>query len=356
MATIVKGKNAKKPYTVRYQHQGRQREKSFVTKREAEDFRAKFEHDSRAQIFVDPAAASIKFSDAAERWVSRRTGAQSSKDTYRRVLRNHINPAMGSKTLRAVANDRYGLQDFLLQTLPDSGLGASQVRIAYAVIRGVVNDAVKSGLLSESRIGGISLPPQPVRAEIVFPAYAELATVAGAMPEPYGLLIWLMRGCGLRIGEAMAVRWENFKDGTLRISEQLTPRGAYGPLKHRKPGEYRDVPVPNYVQDALGLEYHGGTERFGYVFPKASRRATERWFNSAVRTAGIKGTFTAHSLRHIFASVSLSNGVPITDVSAWLGHRNINMTYAIYGHLVPSAWGKARQALDSEFTTWKEAT
>lgn len=355
MATIVKGKNKLKPYTVRYQHQGRQREKSFATSREANDFKAKFEHDSRAHIFVDPAAASVKFSEAAEKWVSRLTGAASSRERYRSLLRTHINPAIGSRTLRAVAGDREGLQDFLLKTMPDNGVGAAQIRLAYAVIRGVVNDALKAGKLSDSRIGGLSLPAQPTRAEIVFPTYAQLVVAAEKMPEPYGLLIWLMRGCGLRIGEAMAVRWENFKDGTLRISEQLTPQGTYGPLKHRKPGEYRDVPVPDYVMWELDPQADLN-DRFGYVFPKASRRAVERWFNAAVKTAEIKGGFTPHSLRHIFASVSLSNGVPITDVSAWLGHRNINMTYAIYGHLVPSAWGKARQALDSEFTTWKEAT
>jgi hypothetical protein len=47
--------------------------------------------------------------------------------------------------------------------------------------------------------------------------------------------------------------------------------------------------------------------------------------------------------------------VPITDVAAWLGHRNINVTYAIFGHLVPSSLGRAQEALNAEYAEWSEA-
>ncbi len=53
MSVIIKGKNPKKPYTVRDWVDGRQREKSFATSKEAKDFKIKTDHDVRAQIFVD---------------------------------------------------------------------------------------------------------------------------------------------------------------------------------------------------------------------------------------------------------------------------------------------------------------
>jgi integrase len=34
----------------------------------------------------------------------------------------------------------------------------------------------------------------------------------------------------------------------------------------------------------------------------------------------------------------LANGVPIREVSRWLGHKSIKTTVDIYGHLVPEAW------------------
>src|SRR5215471_3979176 len=105
MAKLIKGKNPRKPYTVRYWADGRQREKSFATYREAKDFMAKTEHDIRAQVFIDPKQGNERFQDAAERWVSRLTGADGTKLIYRRILKNHINPVIGDRPLRSVAAD-----------------------------------------------------------------------------------------------------------------------------------------------------------------------------------------------------------------------------------------------------------
>jgi len=66
----------------------------------------------------------------------------------------------------------------------------------------------------------------------------------------------------------------------------------------------------------------------------------------AATKAGLGG-MTEHGLRHLFASALLSAGVPITDVSAWLGHRDIRITAAVYSHLMPDAWTRGRQALES---------
>jgi hypothetical protein len=66
-----------------------------------------------------------------------------------------------------------------------------------------------------------------------------------------GLTIWLMCGCGLRIGEALAVHKSSVRDGgkTLRIFEQVTPDGkGTAPLKYRKAGEYRDISVRTYLR------------------------------------------------------------------------------------------------------------
>jgi hypothetical protein len=45
-------------------------------------------------------------------------------------------------------------------------------------------------------------------------------------------------------------------------------------------------------------------------------------------------------------STSFAHGIPITEVSRWLGHRSIEVTHQIYGHLVPTSWERARTVLD----------
>ena len=69
-------------------------------------------------------------------------------------------------------------------------------------------------------------------------------------------------------------------------------------------------------------------------------------FASAATGAGLPGGFTVHQLRHLYASKLLTSGIPITDVSKWLGHRDINVTHQIYSHLVPESWDRAREVLD----------
>jgi integrase len=72
----------------------------------------------------------------------------------------------------------------------------------------------------------------------------------------------------------------------------------------------------------------------------------------ADRQAKIRDGFTPHSLRHAFVSALLGRGVPITDVAKSLGTRNINVTYATYGHLVPSSLGRALDVLNAEYAAW----
>jgi integrase len=69
----------------------------------------------------------------------------------------------------------------------------------------------------------------------------------------------------------------------------------------------------------------------------------------AIAAAQLPEDTTFHDLRHTFASTALAEGVPISEVSRWLGHKSITTTVDLYGHLVPEAIGRARDALDKAF-------
>jgi hypothetical protein len=58
---------------------------------------------------------------------------------------------------------------------------------------------------------------------------------------------------------------------------------------------------------------------------------------------------TFHDLRHTFTSTALAEGVPVSEVSRWLGHKPVTTTVDLHGHLVPEASGQARDALDRAF-------
>lgn len=65
-----------------------------------------------------------------------------------------------------------------------------------------------------------------------------LKWLATGLPTDWAATIWLMHGCGLRIGEALAVnlRCRIDRGKTLRVKEQVNLVGELRPLKFRKIG------------------------------------------------------------------------------------------------------------------------
>jgi integrase len=56
----------------------------------------------------------------------------------------------------------------------------------------------------------------------------------------------------------------------------------------------------------------------------------------ACKAAGI-AHFHPHDLRHRYASIQVKRGVPITDLSAQLGHTKKSMTLDTYSHVILDA-------------------
>jgi integrase len=346
-------------WVVRYRSAGgrssRQRERSFGDDlREAEDFALKVEHDKRARTFVDPRAGQALFRDEAGIWLDQHLGADSSIATYRSVLRAHIDPAIGGKPISAIRREDI---KSLIAGMHRKGLSASRIGCAHLVISAVLAEAVRDKKLAESPCAGIQLPGVVTAADFILPVHAQIEAVAAGLPPDWAVTVWLMHGCGLRIGEALAVslRSRISNASTLRVKEQVNPAGQLRPLKFRMAGEFRDIPLPQYVSEAIDKHVADhGTTSDGYLFQGRKyklvvRRTYQEDFHRAVAWAGLPPEFIPHSLRHFYASTALAEGIPITDVSRWLGHKSIEVTHQIYGHLVPANFNRARTTLDAAY-------
>lgn len=339
-------------WVVRYRDAaGRQREESFLhsQKQIAQDRKLKIEYDLRAgePVFSRRADSNETLGEFVATWIEQHPASPKTKANYRSALAQHINPAVGTVRLDRIGRSQ--IRELLLETMPKV-VGHSTIAMARAVLVGSLNEAVRQKKLSENVASGIRLPSAgSERAEFRFATYAELETLESELPRNWQGALWLMRGSGLRIGEALAIRSDNVRGDVLRVEAQILQSRTLGPLKHRKPGEYRDVPLPRYVAERLVGN--------GYLFPEFASgtvltRAWREAFRRGASAAGLPASFTPHDLRHTYASIALSNGVPITDVSRWLGHRDINLTHRVYGHLVPGASGRAAEVIDREFSEW----
>ena len=352
------------PWVVRYRTEGgrtsKQREQSFGDDlREAEDFLLKVEHDKKARVFIDPKAGNVTFRAEAEMWLQHHLGARNTLDGYRSVLRWHVYPAIGERQIRAIRREDI---KGIIATMTRKGLSASRACQAHLVISAVFNEAVRNKKLVESPCVGISLPAIARAADFTLPDDDQLYALAAGLPADWAATVWLMYGCGLRIGEALAVRTSCRinKGTTLRIREQVNPTAQLRPLKFRVQGQFRDIPLPRYVTEAMDkhIASHGTTPD-GYLFQgrrhkHVTRRTYQEDFARAAAEAGLPQEFIPHALRHCYASVALAHGIPITEVSRWLGHKSIEVTHQTYGHLVPASWDRARTALDEARRASKE--
>jgi integrase len=334
-------------WTLRYWADGRQRERTFRDtpgklgsgKKLAEDFALKLAVGKREGdvTFADKSKGAVRFTEYAEQWIAAHKNAGT-----RAVLRSTLKllaGELGNKTLAQVAGDREGAQK-LIDDAP--GTYARKVRI---LLVSPCNEALKSGRLASHRLRGLKVEEEIRKDDFTPATRAQLDQMASELGDR-AMIIWLGVYAGLRIGETLAVNIGDFiMDGhVLRVQRQ---RGADGSLtanlKARKEGDFRDVPVS---RELWRLVQAAPRDADGYLFPAEWRPTVMNAFRKSRDAAGLPSSYTPHSLRDQYATTLLSNLVSVPDVAKFLGHRNIQVTFAYYHKAIPSAAALARDVID----------
>ncbi|MEU9301953.1 site-specific integrase [Streptomyces sp. NPDC048269] len=296
----------------------------------------------------------MRFREYAAEWrAGQRHLAESSVRHLDSLLDNHLLPALGGRRMNSF--DHKVVEDFI-RNLESAGIGAAAQSNAFDKLASILLDAHRLGIFEDNPLHGVKAP-QYTPSRSVIPDPSQLTALRSSGDDTFRLLIDLMSGCGLRNGEAAAVNISNLvADDVYRITEQVNQTTKrYGPLKHRKPGDYREVPLPPRVRDTINwfAEKHGTNDGYLLRHPRDAARPFQPYLfqNQWQRLRKQHGSpapagLTIYSLRHFFASNCLSNGIPITDVAEWMGHKNIDVTFKIYRHLMPGTLGQAAKLLD----------
>jgi integrase len=154
--------------------------------------------------------------------------------------------------------------------------------------------------------------------------------------------------CGLRFGEAAALRRKHVGDRELTIRASATHVTGQGIVESStKTRRARQVPVPGPVWDRLKNELPDDPNAL--VFPR--RRGGllpieeyRRAFDKACVEVGIEG-LVPHGLRHTTASLAISAGANVKVVQRMLGHATAAMTLDLYGHLLDDDLSAVAKAL-----------
>ena len=298
----------------------------------------------RRQREADAAKARERnvFAAYAQRWLDERHDIRpSTRLSYQSSLTHHLIPAFGHKPVTDVtAAD--------VRAWFNAAADRPTARAhAYAVLKAIFADAVSDDVIVKTpcRIkAGAKAHSKRDPEALTLP---ELLALAKAMPPQHYALTLLCGLCGLRFGEAVALRREDvdLKTGTVSVRHgvvRVNGEKVIGPPKTK--AAVRTVAMPKLVVDALrehlSDSISGG--RKGLVFPGSDGKplAPTALYGCKARTEkrngktyekaayGFYGAREAigrpqlhwHDLRRTAATLGAQSGATVREMQSRLGH------------------------------------
>jgi integrase len=293
------------------------------------------------------------------------------REGYRAALDNCLLPRFGKLRVSRIDADaiaslirdleREGLHAIDPEKWPVYPLGKSSVENYLLPLQAALKLAARRRLIPVNPFELLTEDDRPVAEEKKPPHEWEEGQMSGllsasaalaAKPEArydYTPVIRNAGRLGLREGEALGLRWEDFnKDSSfMQVQRQwLRPTkvdgvrlpARYGPTK--TPKAVRALPVPPDLRDeliALRLSSKFSKDsdpifasRTGT--PLSHRNVTRRGFEPAAKAAGLDDV-TFHDLRDYCASRLISVGFDPVTVADYLGHEDATVTLKRYAHL-----------------------
>ncbi len=285
----------------------------------------------------------------------------SSQRSYEDFIRLYIRPKLGSVPLNKLTmND---LQRFFNWMRKDGrtlhretrggGLSDNMVRNCHSLCRRALEKAVAERLIVKNPIEECKAPPIR-RKEMQLLTREELQRLLiQAKDEGYYEVFLLELTTGLRVGELMALQWDdlNFKTGELRIERQVYRTKEELLIQEPKTkASIRTVILPPPVVKALKEYKKTVSSRWMFPSPKkedaplAPAAASHR-LSKILSHAGCKKV-RFHDLRHVFATNALEHGMDVKTLSTVIGHVSSATTLNVYAHVTDDMQRQAAAKID----------
>lgn len=387
-------------YAVLYRDaDGRQRQESARTLDEARRIKAGRCAAVAAGEFHP--ASRVRLADYAREWIERYQGRgrrgfrENTRADYRRDLERYILPYLDGKlrrrveqvTPRDVANligwlcddqaqgrrvaeerraklaEGAGVAGHTLTTpIEPVYLSDGSVLRILSPLRACMGSAVAEGLIRHNPTTGVALPARDeqraiddgddTEREVKSLSTDELAAFLTVCPPRWQPFFRLLAATGLRISEAIALRWRDLVlDGSsphVRV-RRAHVRGTFGPPKS-KHGR-RSVPIDHALVQELrrlraATEWPGADD---LAFPALNgeplrqENVRRRVLDPTAGEAGVP-RIGFHTFRHTCATRLFAEGRNAVQVQRWLGHASPAFTLSVYVHLLDGDLG---EALDS---------
>ena len=251
--------------------------------------------------------------------------------------------------------------------LLENSLSKRTVEQVHTVLHNALRQAVRLGLVVRNVTDAVNVP-RPVRQEMrtLNTDQAEILFASTVKDRPAAL--WrLLLTTGLRLGEALGLKWEDLNLETGRISIQRALQRQVGAglvfVEPKTSRSRRTVHLSKGTTAALVEHRRRQLEErlaagpiwldHGVVFCRPDGRpldpsAVNKSLHDALGRAGLP-QIRVHDLRHTAASLLLQQGVHARVVQEMLGHTTVTLTLDTYSHVSPTMHREAANQMEVLF-------
>jgi integrase len=235
--------------------------------------------------------------------------------------------------------------------LRSRGLSPSTVHQYGRVLSTMLKDGKRWNKVSTNVVDDARKPKVP-KPDIDPPTTGELRVLLASAKGDLGGAIEVLARTGCRRGEVVGLRWSDIKSGEITVKRVIIELKGGGlhvrdMTKGRKP---RTLPIDPPLLDVLERQRdrqeawftarQAKAPRDCFIFANLKRDPTGEtprrpgWLSLGFARLCKKLDIDTHphALRHWNASTLIAMGVPVTTVSARLGHAQTSTTTNIYGH------------------------
>ena len=273
---------------------------------------------------------------------------------YKRSLEMHVYPVMGNRQINQIKR-----KDFkaMFDGLLIKGMKESNFQNLKSPLSKIFHHAIDAELIEVNPLSGLAYSKQrtidikPLTEEDAFTFLEAAKDYQDGRSYPHFLT--LLR-TGLRIGELLGLQWDDFDfENRQVVIQRHVYKGDI--IEKTKNGTTRTVDLTPHLSEtlkALKRERQKDSLRSGKPFcewcftfngkqpmtPPPIRDA----MLSILKKAGLL-KMRLHDFRHSYATIRLSKGHNIGDVSYQMGHSSIKITFDTYTHWIP---GKFQSQVD----------
>ena len=244
--------------------------------------------------------------------------------------------------------------------LANSGYGLSTIKKQMRIVTAPLKQASALHIIPADPGIGIRLPSRynVAKPERIVEAYtaqeqtALLNVISSGRRTGY-FAIMLMIETGLRVGEVLALRWQDVQLTRKRINVRNTvvrlanKKQSFVQDSVKSESSRRTIPLTPEAINILEEQYARRTNEWVFTNDDGERLSYEALryqTRKACDEAGIEYR-GEHVFRHTFATNCYHKGIDVKILSRLLGHADVNITYNLYIHLYGDGFDEMYSAL-----------